>query len=111
MPAIMLVEAMMYWIVRNRVVQRSDARRHVLFFTLAYLTPFLKSLLFFFAARSFSVRNMATFVNRVSLIQACLFWLVTIYAHIFFVRVLIKAFDRPVAAAVESGNLLDDMLD
>jgi hypothetical protein len=114
MPAIMLVEAVMYWIVRNRIVRRSDARRHVLFFTLAYLSPFLKSLLFYFADNFFSMGNMATFVSRVNLVQMCLFWLVTIYAHVFFVRVLIKAFDRPVEVAGrtgESAHMLDDVLD
>jgi hypothetical protein len=115
LPAIMFVEAAMYWIVRRRIVYRKAAWGHILLFALAYSLHFLGVYWDYFLLRIPGVWEM--YVNNGSILylaQLCLFWSLTLVAHIFFARVLIKAFSKPPAiqeGSIQPENMLDDVLD
>jgi hypothetical protein len=114
LPAIMLIEAMMYWIVRKKDIHRRTAWSHVLLFSFAYSTLFLKELLFLFYDNFTPAADETSYINYVNRGQIWLFWGLTVTAHIFFVRVLVKAFSKKPAVqqeAIPSENMLDDILD
>jgi len=114
LPVIMFVEAVMYWTIRKRIIHRRDAWNHLILFTGAYVFNFVLRALVtaIFILHSPVVMRRASFIRLSNYGQMGLFWGLVIVAHIFFARVLIKAFAKPpVEEVVESGNLLDDVLD
>jgi len=113
MPAIIFVEVIMYWMIRKRNIYRRASWSHVLLFAFAFLTPFLKSLLFVFYDNFTPTSDMNSYIRFVSLGQICIFWGVMVLAHIFFVRLFVKAFSKQAVIqqdAAESENMLDDVL-
>ena len=114
LPVIMFVEAVMYWTIRTRITYRRDAWNHLILFTGAYVFNYVVRALIMavFILHSPAAMRVASFMRTVSYGQMGLFWGLVIVAHVFFARVLIKAFAKPlVEEVVESGNLLDDVLD
>lgn len=110
LPLIMFVEAVMYWTIRKRIHHRRDAWSHIIIFTGAYVLSFVAR----FAMGVILVMHMPVMlqIRTMSYVQIYLFWGLVIVAHVFFARVLLRAFARPpVMEGVESGNLLDDVLD
>ena len=111
LPAIMFVEALMYWTIRKRIVRRRDAWNHLILFSTAYvLNIIVRGVFNLFIVLHYRGMSDARTMNR---ILTWVFWGIVITAHVFFVRVLIKVFSGqpPVEEAVETGNLLDDVLD
>jgi len=113
LPAIIFIEAIMYWMVRKRNVYRKATWAHALLFAFAYFTPFIKNMLFVFYDVFSPTPNYSAFVRSGNLAQICLFWGLTILAHIYFARTLIRIFSKPPASEEETaqpGNMLDDVL-
>jgi hypothetical protein len=114
LPVIMFVEAVMYWTIRRRISYRRDAWNHLVLFTVAYVFNYgVRALIMaIFILHSPIAMRIPLFMRVAPYGQLGLFWVLVIVAHIFFARVLIKAFAKPlVEEVVESGNLLDDVLD
>jgi len=114
LPVIMFVEAVMYWTIRRRITHRRDAWNHLILFTGAYVFNFVVRALVtaIFILHSPAAMRVPSFMRIATYGQLGLFWGLVIVAHVFFARVLIKAFGKPpMEEAVESGNLLDDVLD
>ncbi|MBN8850934.1 MAG: hypothetical protein BGO55_29455 [Sphingobacteriales bacterium 50-39] len=114
LPVIMFVEAVMYWTIRKRINYRRDAWNHLLLFTGAYVLNYIVRILLsaLIILHSPAAMRMALYMRIANYGQLYLFWGLVIVAHVFFARVLIKAFAKPpVEEVVESGNLLDDVLD
>jgi len=114
LPVIMFVEAVMYWTIRKRITHRSDAWRHLLLFTAAYAFNNVVWILVMamLILHSRGPLWLNSNVRNAGYGRLYLFWGLVILAHVFFARVLIKAFAKPpMEEAVESGNLLDDVLD
>jgi hypothetical protein len=109
LPLIMFVEAVMYWTIRKRIIYRRDAWCHIIVFTSAYVLSFLAR----FVMAAILVMHMPASrqIRAISYVQIYFFWALILTAHIFFARVLIKAFAKQPAEQVENGNLLDDVLD
>jgi len=114
LPAIIFIEAIMYWMVRKRNVYRKATWAHILLFALAYFTPFIKSMLFVFYDAFAPTPDYSAFVRGSNLAQTCLFWGLTILAHIYFARTLIRIFSTKQASGEGTGqgpeNMLDDVL-
>jgi hypothetical protein len=113
LPAIIFIEAIMYWMVRERNVYRRATWTHVILFAIAYFTPFIKEFLFMSYAVYARIRDVRSFMRSVTLGQVCLFWALTVVAHIYFARTLIKIFSKQPAGegeAAQPENMLDDVL-
>jgi hypothetical protein len=113
LPAIIFIEAIMYWMVRKRNGYRRATWAHVLLFAFAYFTPLIKSMLFVFYDAFTPTQNFSSYERSVNLAQVCLFWGLTILAHIYFARTLIKIFSKQPASGEENAqpeNMLDDVL-
>jgi len=113
LPAIIFIEAIMYWMIRKRNVYRRATWAHVILFAIAYFTPFIKEFLFRSYAVYAAIRDVRSFMRSVSLGQVCLFWGLTVLAHIYFARTLIKIFSKQPASGEETAqpeNMLDDVL-
>ena len=113
LPAIILIEAIMYWMVRKRNVYRKATWTHVILFAIAYFTPYIKELLIVPYAVYTRVPDVRSFMRSVTLGQICLFWGLTILAHIYFARTLIRIFAKQPAREEEPAqpeNMLDDVL-
>ncbi|MDO6429847.1 hypothetical protein Q4E93_04595 [Flavitalea sp. BT771] len=113
LPAIIFIEAIMYWMVRKRNVYRRATWTHVILFAIAYFTPFIKEFLFMSYAVYAGVRDVRSFMRSVTLGQICLFWGLTVMAHIYFARTLIRIFSKQPASedeAAQPENMLDDVL-
>ena len=113
LPVIMFVEAVMYWTIRKRIIHRRDAWSHLLLFTGAYVFNYgVRLLVAAIFVLHYPIARRHSFMRMSTYGQLWLFWGLVILAHVFFARVLIKAFAKPpVGEVVESGNLLDDVLD
>lgn len=111
LPAIMLAEAFIYWIVRKRNTLRRDTWNHVLIFGLAYATVIVKMLLIAYLAINYRKEQALSIMRIVNLAQTCIFWGLIIVAHIFFVRLLMRAsLEKPAAQqTTPSENVLDDI--
>jgi len=113
LPVIIFIEAIMYWMVRKRNVYRKASWTHVILFAFAYFTPYIKELLFMPYAIYAGIRDVRSFMRSVTLGQVCLFWGLTVLAHISFARTLIKVFSKQPAGEGEPAqpeNMLDDVL-
>jgi len=111
LPVIMFVEAAMYWTIRKRIIDRRDAWGHLILFTGAYFFNYgVRLLAAAILVLHYPIAMRPSFMRITTYGQLWLFWGLVIAAHVFFARVLIKAFAKP-PVVVESGNLLDDVLD
>ena len=112
LPAIIFIEAIMYWMVRKRNVYRRAAWTHVILFAIAYFTPFIKNMLFVFYDAFTPTPNVSAYVQSINIAQVCLFWGLTILAHVYFAQTLIKVFSKQPASeeAAQPENMLDDVL-
>jgi hypothetical protein len=113
LPAIILIETIMYWMVRKRNSYRKASWCHLLLFTFAYLTPYLEMLVIDVYLKSVPLVNVVSFIRFANKLRLGIFWGVMMLAHIFFARVIIKSFSKPVVeeeGGVKSENMLDDVL-
>ena len=114
LPAIALLEACMYWMVRKRNIYRKASWTHIWLYATAYSTPFVKEFLFLFYTKFAAMSEMRYSIRVFTMVQLCIFWGLMVLAHIFFARLLIRIFSKRPAvqqAAAEPVNMLDDILD
>lgn len=113
LPVIMFVEAAMYWTIRKRMTHRRDVWSHILLFTAAYALNFVVRVVvsMVFILHSSVVVSILPYMRAIGYGQLYLFWGLVVVAHVFFARVLIKAFAKGPVEEVGGGNLLDDVLD
>lgn len=112
-PTILLTEALIYWIIRKRIVYPKYVWGHIA----CMLSAFVAVPLAGFFANGFFSRYMTKSemfgVNRIGQRgQFIVFWSSVILGHVFFAMALKKSFTRdPVPGKdAENINLLDDVL-
>jgi len=109
-PAVLLIEASVYWLIRKKNRNPRASWTHVILMTLAFLTPAIRGLTYFFFDRITVSATIGPVFRTANIIQAVLFWGLLILAHIYFVRVLKSTRSKPAQTeAASSENLLDDL--
>ena len=109
-PVLMLVEAFLYWRIRKTNKLRKASWAHVVLMAYAFVSFFIKGWIFQLYDSFTPDINVSKFIRVVTLVHLLLFWVAVIGAHIFFIRVLIKArAQKHVQPTVDPLNLLDDV--
>jgi hypothetical protein len=113
-PILLFIECVVYWIIRNRIMNKKMALGH-LFFT--FLGFFIFPLLFALAnglfLKNVPVRAINHFDRSNSWIRPFVFWISFILGSICFTAVLAKTFSKKQALDIEEPeivNLLDDVV-
>jgi hypothetical protein len=107
-------EAAFYWRVRWRNVYRRESWMHAGFLAIALLgLPVLRNLLVALLFVGYDRFEYRLWMRNIDLTYMCLYWCMTLVAHGFFVKVMIRCLRRPVSVAADPGggqeNLLDDV--
>ena len=112
-PAVIFLEGIVYWIIRNRNKYRRASWTHVVLFTLAFFTPLLSNLLFEFHDNFITGMETGRFMRVVNMIHICTFWACMIVGHAYFGWLLVKCYAKePPTEDEGSGtiNILDDVI-
>ena len=110
-PILMLVEAWLYWRIRNRNLLRKASWAHCCLIAFGYLSFFIKGWIVEYIDSYKAQIALANFIHTVYQVQITLFWLATIGGHSLFIRVLVKArAQKHVQVITDPANLLDDAL-
>lgn len=108
-PALMLIEAAIYWMIRKRNRYPRASWAHCGLFIFTYFMPILILIPGFFTHHydDYKAARMHDSSSNI------LFWIVMLTAHAFFVWVLIQCYSKQQPAPegpAKSENLLDDVL-
>ena len=104
---LVILEAGLYWFIQSKNDQRDASLIHILLLMLALASLFLRDAMFFFHISSRSLLHPLRSFRRIDRVQYTLFGSLLIIAHIFFIRVLRKAFSRqPPANPTSPQNLI-----
>jgi hypothetical protein len=113
--ALVIIDAVVYWSIRNTNIYRRDSWMHILLFAFALSTPYLRDWIFEGYDDGFTFgADIVRFVRVVSMAQFFAFWISLILGHALFIRLLLRSSTRkPDGSGEESDprNLLDDVLD
>ena len=109
---ILLVESLLYWILRKRILKKSWALIHValLYFALIFLA-ILFVVSTWIAASYYSPSDYGNFMRQISNIRRTVFWCSIIAAHIFFIATIVKGFSNKNISGKsenESADLLNE---
>ena len=108
-PSLLLAEAIVYWTIRKRITERKHVWAHIWLVLFGFVFLQLFVTLPYYLMRIMH-RPTGSFM-QINYIRMFFFWGAFVIGHTFFIMVLVKAYSRkPQEEVVESGNLLDDVL-
>jgi hypothetical protein len=90
-PAVALIEAFLYWNIRQRNRSRVASWLHCILYTLAFLAPYSRRLLVMVMGNFYSLAQTAQLMDAARRGELVCFWIFMVLAHIFFIWVLIKS--------------------
>jgi hypothetical protein len=108
--AILLLEAMIYWSLRNKIVNTQWVKAHVwLIFFGMVIIPFLTAIILAIVPQYFNARHLKF---RIINIRVYISWTLFALAHVFFVLTLHSFFkNKNQQSAVDSGDILEEFSD
>jgi hypothetical protein len=113
MPACILIESIVYWKIRKKIMDRKMAWIHVGLVMYVCFIPVIKALMFYFFDNfGLAGGDLRASIQRVNLIYFYSFWGAVLIGHIFFIILLVTVFSRKELSipGPESINLLDDII-
>ena len=108
---ILLAEAIMYWIMKNRLYRMQWVWFHVssLYFVVLVL-PILFVFLNYMIRRRFEIWDELEWIRKLNLLRNILFWSALLIGHLYFVLTIVKAFSKK-GEPEEENNEPADFLD
>ena len=103
-PAILLVEAIIYWRIRKRIHERKWVWAHLLFslfaFVLVWVLYFGVGVILLYSDRDMLTRNRGLLNN----IKFYCYWAAIIIGHIFFIVAIVRSLSCKNAVASQEAN-------
>jgi hypothetical protein len=112
-PSIILIEAIIYWFIRKKIVNRRWVWAHLLFSLFAFVLLFV--LYFGILAILYAHTDKETYSSNLRLmqkIQSYAFWAGVIAGHIFFVVAIVRSFSvKKFPEPCYANDLLSEVAD
>ena len=103
-PSLILVETIIYWVIRRKVKERKWVWAHLLFSLFAFVVVKILYILAPFIFTFDGVDRGYHKLNLINQIQYYCFWFSFIIGHIFFIIAIIQSFSKNNSPQIDDAN-------
>jgi glucan phosphoethanolaminetransferase (alkaline phosphatase superfamily) len=90
-PLLLLVEVIIYWVIRKRIKERKWVWAHLLFSLLAFVLLFILRFLIYFFVDAYSPDPGHTIIRYLNNMEFYGFWSSLVIGHVFFIIAIIRS--------------------
>jgi len=109
-PSILIVEAVIYWLIKKKIAERKWVWAHLLFSLFAFVVLMIFRFVVSFLAITHSAAAAVNSIRLINTIGVYCFWAGVVIGHAFFIVALVRSFsNKNVLQSADTNDILSEL--